>query len=412
MKILEINKFYFPQGGADKHFLDVVQLLESRGHKTAVFSMAHPRNEKSEWEKYFLSPVGYTSTYSFWEKVKGIGRMFYSIEAKRKINKILDDFQPDLVHIHNIYHQLSPIILFEIKKRNLPIVITVHDYKLVNPNYNLYLNGKIYQGCKEGKYWQCLRDKCVKNSYLKSFLAMLEMYWHNKILKTYEKNIDLYIAPSKFVKNILVQWGIDKKKIKVLPHFSFFSQTEPKNNFADTTLLYSNVVNDGRGKYGLYLGRISRAKGVDWLMNIFENMNVFQLYLAGSVEDDLNVEGRKNVKYLGFLDTKKLEEYIKNSGFIISGSRLPETFGLVALEAITAGKPFLGFKSGAYSEIIQNGFNGFLAENEKELKETIEKISRGEIKFDEEKIRQAAREKYNAKQYGATLEKIFQLLTK
>ncbi len=224
MKILEINKFNFRKGGADKHFLDVIALLESKGHKVAVFSMAHPRNEKSFWEKYFLSEVGYTREYSLWQKIKGVGRMFYSFEAKRKINKLLDDFQPDIVHIHNIYHQLSPFILFEIKKRNIPIVMTVHDYKLINPNYNLYLNGKIYNRCQKEKYWQCFIDKCVKNSYLVSLIATLEAYWHNSWLKTYQKNIDLFIVPSNFVKNILTNYKIiNKKKIIILPHFTTVS---------------------------------------------------------------------------------------------------------------------------------------------------------------------------------------------
>ncbi len=100
--------------------------------------------------------------------------MFYSFEAKRKINAILDEFKPDIVHIHNIYHQISPAILFEIKKRGIPVVMTVHDYKLINPNHSLYLDGKPYQRCANGKYYQCFFDKCVKNSYAKSFLASLK----------------------------------------------------------------------------------------------------------------------------------------------------------------------------------------------------------------------------------------------
>ena len=279
MKILEINKFHFAKGGADKHFLDVVNLLKSKNHKVAVFSMNHPKNIESQWKKYFVSMVGYTGEYNFWQKLKGVARMFHSFEAKKKINKLLDNFQPDIIHIHNIYHQLSPIILFEIKKRKIPVVMTVHDFKLINPNHNLYHGGKIYDRCKNGKYYQCFLDKCVKNSYAKSFLAMLEMYWHNSLLKTYEKNIDLYIAPSHFVKNILEEWGIAGEKIKIMPHFI-------ANN--DTTVFQHAVLDKSKSKkeeyedypnnYALHFGRISKNKGVNILLNIFKNFKDIKLY--------------------------------------------------------------------------------------------------------------------------------------
>ena len=104
--------------------------------------------------------------------------MFFSLEASRKINALLDEFEPDIVHVHNLYHQMSPAILFEIKKRGIPIVMTVHDFKLINPNHSLRLKGKAYRRCANKKYYQCFLDKCVKNSYALSLLAALEMYWH------------------------------------------------------------------------------------------------------------------------------------------------------------------------------------------------------------------------------------------
>lgn len=394
MRILQINKFNFPKGGADKHFLDLVEFLESKGHQVAVFSMRHPKNMPSQWEKYFVSTVGYTNEYSLWQKIKGIFRMFYSFETKRKINKLLDDFQPDIVHIHNIYHQLSPAILFAIKKRKIPVMMTVHDYKLINPNYSLFHNGEFYNRCKNGKYYQCLVDKCVKNSYLKSFIAVLEIYWHNKILKTYQKNIDLYIVPSLFARNILSDGGVDSRKIEILPHF--INKDKDKDNETHTTLLYSNV---SGVRYGFYFGRISKEKGADKLINIFENLNGIKLYLAGSVEDGLKINNLKNVKYLGFLGQEKLKKYIENSKFVISGSRLPETFGLIALEAIAKGKPFIGFNTGAYSEIIQNGINGYLVNSENEMKKIINEIVSGELIFNSEKIKNEALEKYNPEKF-------------
>lgn len=398
MRILQINKFHFPKGGADKHFLDLVKLLESKGHKVAEFCMLHSQNTKSEWSKYFVSTAGYTDEYNPWQKIKGVFRMFYSFEARKKINWILDDFQPDIVHIHNIYHQLSPVILFEIKKRKIPIVMTVHDYKLINPNYNLYHNGKFYNRGKSGKYYQCFLDKCVKNSYFKSFIAMLEMYWHNEILRTYKKNIDLYIVPSLFARNILSEGGVDGRKIAILPHFI------NKSEQTRTTLLYNNVAGV---RYGFYFGRISKEKGVDELIKIFNEISGAKLYLAGALENNFEIKKSGNINYLGHLNQNQLTPCIRNARFIISGSRLPETFGLVALEAISQGKPFIGFRAGAYGEIIENGANGMLAENKEELKGMVIKLLKGKWQFDEEKIQTLAFQKYSSDNYEKNLAGLF-----
>lgn len=394
MKILEINKYYFIKGGAEKHFFDVIDLLKSAGNDVAVFSMAHNKNRQSDWSKYFVSEVGYTDEHSFEKKIKGVLRMFYSWEAKKKINKVLDEFNPDVVHIHNIYHQLSPAILFEIKRRKIPIIMTVHDYKLVNPNYNLFHKGKFYDRCKNGKFYECLLDKCIKDSYVKSFIAMLEMYWH-EVLGTYRKNIDMYIVPSEFVKNILIERGIDEGRIEVMPHF--ISST--KNDAFEKN-------KESAEKYALFFGRITKGKGVEELVDVFENKKDMKLYLAGNIEDESIAKKNDNVKYLGFLGKDLLKKYIKNAGFIVSPSRLPETFGLVALEAISEGVPFIGYNSGAYSEIIENGKNGYLVKDKEELRELVEKLSQSN-NFDNEEIKRKALAKYDAKVYYSKLMNIF-----
>lgn len=393
MKILEINKYFFVKGGAEKHFFDVVDLLEKNGHEVAVFSMSHDKNLNSRWSNYFLSTVGYTDEFTLVQKIKGVFRMFYSFEAKKKINRLLDEFNPDLVHVHNIYHQLSPMILFEIKKRNIPIVMTVHDYKLVNPNYNLFYQGKFYNRCLDGKYYQCFLDRCFKNSYFQSFLAMLEMYWH-EFFGTYKKNIDLYIVPSEFVKNILIERGVDKDKIRVLPHFISSAKKEETQE------------KEGE-KFALCMGRISKEKGVNDVVSIFSQLNGVSLYLAGSIENGFKIPNSKNIKYLGHLSKEELEKYIQESMCVISGSKLPETFGLVALESISQGKPFVGFNTGAYGEIIKNGENGYLAKNKNEMKGIFEDIISGKIVFNEDKIKYEANLKYDRKAYMNLLINIF-----
>lgn len=377
--------------------MDVVELLQERGHRVAVFSMKHQKNFESRWQKYFLSYVGYNREDSnFWEKIKGVGRMFYSFEANKKINQLLDDFDPEIVHIHNIYHQLSPCILFEIKKRNIPVVMTVHDYKLVNPNHSLFLNGKFYNRCREGKFYQCFLDKCVKDSYLKSLLATLESYWH-KWLGTYEKNIDLYIAPSVFVRKILIERGINPGKIIVMAHFSEDNKISVENKKPKT-------------RYALYFGRISKEKGIDVLIDIFNELKV-PLYLVGAVEGNFEIQKSKFIEHLGFLEQEELKKKIAAADLVVSGSQLPETFGLAALEALSLGKPFVGFDSGAFGEIVENEKEGFICKDRREFSKSIKKI------WEDEELRQYMSKKaiekagkFTKNEYAVKLEGIFKSL--
>jgi len=389
MKILEINKFNFAKGGADRHFMDLTKLLRDRGNEVAVFAMEHSKNEFSPWKKYFVSYVGYNHGDStLWQKIKGTVRMFYSLESRKKISRLLDDFRPDIVHIHNIYHQISPSILSVIKKRGLPIVMTVHDYSLVCPDYLMDCNGKNWEEIKQKGWIYFVKNKCFKNSYLKSFLAILRFRLHKR-LNIYDKNIDLYISPSQFTKNILVKNGLKENKIMVLPHFYARDSLEEKSQV--------NI----RKKYVLYAGIISKNKGIKELVDVFQNIKNISLYLAGRKEEGFTLKKRENIKYIGFLSHKELSRYIKNALFLVSFSRLPETFGLIALDAISNGKPFIGFDSGAYGEIIKNAKSGYICKDLNEMKEKIEKLSNDEKLrnlFSQNALKKA--QEFNQKQYG------------
>ncbi len=357
MKILEINKFNFLKRGAEKHFLDLITLLEEE-NEVAVFSMKHRKNKPTSWNKYFVSYVGYSKEDSWKDKIKGMGRIFWSFEARKKIRKILDDFNPQIVHIHNIYHQISPSILGEIKKRNIPIIMTVHDHNLICPNYNFSFQGIDWEKLGNFKTLKFIFKKGFKNSYFKSILAILE-YFFNKATKVYERNIDLYISPSKFLKDSLVKYGIQEKKIIVLPHFANPDTVEHTEEKED---------------HVLYFGSISNEKGFQTLIETIKNLPEVNFKLAGQIEKESKIKNLPNLKFLGFLDQQELKKEIKKSSFVISASQLPETFGLTALEAIENGRPFVGFPSGAIPEIIEDLQEGFLCKTKKEFREKIKKL--------------------------------------
>jgi len=397
MKILEVNKFNYLKGGADRHFLELVELLKAEGNEVAVFAMDDAKNKFSPWSKYFVSYVGYGANDSLWSKIKGALTRFYSLEAKRKMRKLLDDFKPDVVHIHNIYHQISPSILPEIKKKNIPLVMTVHDNKLVYPHY---LPARDSNDVRNFSFSDFVLRRKFKNSLLKSFLVALE-FEIVRYFNLYDKYIDAYLAPSQFTKNKLMEGGIAEEKIIVLPHFSFRQNPVEKSEPSRTE------------KYVLHYGRLSKDKGVDRLIEIFKDLPEINLYLAGKIEDDLKIPNLPNIQYLGFLSPKEIEKLIDNALLVVSASRLWETFGLVALETMLSGKPFIGFSGGAYAEIVENAHSGYLVEDEQEMREKIKKL------VDDEKLRKIfcknALERakfFSAEMYYPKLRDIFQKLTK
>ena len=203
MKILLINNHHRALGGAERYYLGLAKLLKSKGHQVAHFSVVHQKNINSKWKKYFVSYINLRNNgpKNF---LKKISRMFYSLEAKHKIGLLLNDFSPDIVHINNIYHFITPSILGEIKKRGIPIVQTVHDYQLISPNSNLYYDGKVCEITKPDSYYKAFFLK-QNSSYTATFMSILVSYVQH-LFKFFEKNVDVFITPSIFMKNKLLQY--------------------------------------------------------------------------------------------------------------------------------------------------------------------------------------------------------------
>ena len=393
MNILEINKFYYPRRGAERHFLDVIDLLRQHGHDVAVFAMDDERNVARDYEKYFVSYAGYNQhDATVWQRVKGVGRLFWSFEARRKLARLLDEYRPDIVHIHNIYHQLSLSILPIIKKRGIPIVMTVHDYHLISPDKDQY-----YESGRA--YWKFLFVK--KYGFGKRLLLILKMYWE-RCFRFYEKAVAVYIVPSEYCKRILVRGGVAAEKIRVVPHFV-------SGVFAHDT---SGGVNEETEEYALYFGALSSAKGADKLVASFDRLR-YPLVLAGGAEGGFAVPKSKWVRHVGWQSQAELIRLIRKAKFVVSGSALPETFGLIALEALACGKPFFGLQAGALSAIVINGENGMLAANWEDLEKNVREFLSGNTKLlDGVTIRKQALERFGEERYYAEIHKVFKFLKK
>ncbi len=351
MRIILANKFNHLKGGADKYFLDLADILAGAGMEVAKFSMASPENLADRHERYFVSQVDFNKGNLF-QKLKAAGRLLYSFEAARKFERLVADFKPDLVHIHNIYHQISPSILPVAKRHGLPVIMHLHDYKLLCPNYRMFNRQGICEKCKGGKFYHCALDRCLKDSFSKSLLGSLEMYLQHKILKIWDRNIDLYIAPSEFMRAKAIEWGVEPGKIAVLPYFIKTAEFRPGGHGDD---------------YLLFFGRLSPEKGIDTLIEAVEKLPEVKLKIVGPgpefqvLKERIGSSGLKDrVELLGPKYGEELKALVRNSLAVVVPSRWYEVSGIVNLEAAALGRPIIASDIGGIGEIVKDGINGLL----------------------------------------------------
>jgi glycogen synthase len=168
MKILMVNKFHYVKGGSERYYFALKRLLERHGHTVIDFSMKDEKNEPSAYSEYFVDNVDYNQNPGTWDKVKMGLNIIYSKAARDKFEALVQKEKPDVVHLHLFQHQLSPSILDVLKKYEIPAVYTAHDLKMLCLNYKMMHHGKVCEECRGGKYYNCAKNRCVKDSFAKS----------------------------------------------------------------------------------------------------------------------------------------------------------------------------------------------------------------------------------------------------
>lgn len=348
MRILSVNKFYYIKGGCERYMFNLNQLLEEKGYQIIQFSMEHPANRESQYSSFFVSQVDFFSPNSFPNKFKAGLRVIYSSEAERKIDSLIKKTNPQLAHLQNIAHQLSPSILFALERNQVPIIQTLHDLKLACPTYTMYTQDRICEKCISGKYYNAFLKRCNKGSLPASFMNVVEMYTH-KAFRSYGK-VDLFISPSIFLRNKLIESGVDPERIQYIPNFI---------NAKDFSPHYGN---DG---YLLYFGQLISMKGVDVLLNAMREFPDIHLVIAGQGKEKKRYETMAhqfniNVSFVGFQSGKTLQKLIKNSLAVIVPSVSYENQPYAILEAFAFGKIVVGSRLGGIPELIDPGRDGFL----------------------------------------------------
>jgi glycosyltransferase involved in cell wall biosynthesis len=363
MKILLINKFLYPRGGDAICTLDTGKLLRAHGHEVVFWGMDHPDNPDYPHKDLFVDNIDFQNGGGAKKQLVTAMNILYSFEAKHKVQKLIETMRPDVVHLNNFAHQISPSVLDAIKRFNIPVVMTMHDYKLVCPAYSMLLDGKPCERCKNGKYYHCFLNRCTKGSRAKSLINTIEMYLHHQILHIYDK-LDMLISPSRFLRDKCHEMGL-KREIVHLPNFVPVVDCQPQYEWTEKAITY--------------VGRLSVEKGVHTLIEAMKGLDIrLKIIGEGPLRTELEAKVRNekidNVTFLGYRTGDELKNEIKNSIAGVLSSECYENNPRSVIEAFALGKPVIGARIGGIPELVRDNETGwtFEAGNAADLRAKIE----------------------------------------
>ena len=369
MKVLLVNKFFFIKGGAETVYFQERDMLKQAGVQVIDFSMHHDNNFPSDYADYFVSNVDYHKESNLLGGIKTAVNFIHNSQACKKMLALLEKERPDIVHFHNIYHQLTPALIKVARNFGCKTVLTAHDYKIVCPAYSMLRDGKVCDSCITGTVFNAFRYRCQEGSASKSLLLSLEATWQY-IAQNYQA-LDVIVSPSVFL----------------------------------------------RGGYMLYFGRLSREKGVATLLAAHKKMqNSAPLKVVGHgpLHDELAAK-YPDVEFLGYVQQgESLDKLIKHARAVILPSECYENCSMAILAAMSLGKPVIGSRIGGIPEQIRDGIEGILFEpgNAQELANAMDALADSQDKARNMGLHGRARlsEKYALSKHMDTLQALYKEL--
>lgn len=344
LKVLNVGQNYFVRGGSDKYQFQLEKLLTRRGHATIPFASSQSANRPSTWADYFPKSVDFDHPGP-----ADLVRFVYSPAARDCVKRLLDDAKPDLAHLHIYYGQLTSSILRPIMEAGIPIVQTLHEYKLVCPVYSLVSRDRVCEACSGGRFWNALPRRCNRGSLPRTALSVVESYV-SRLLGSVSA-VDRFIAVSHFQRAKIVEMGVPADKVTTIHHFVDCAGTMPAT---------------GDGEHVLYFGRLERLKGIFTLLDAVTPLaDVPVLFVGdGGARDELEREIRRrgltHVRLLGFRTGDELTALVRASIATVLPSLWYEPFGLTVIETFAEGRPVIGSRIGGISELIDDGVDGYL----------------------------------------------------
>jgi glycosyltransferase involved in cell wall biosynthesis len=335
MKILLIHNFYRFRGGEDRYVNILAETLHGKGHQVVQFFYDSRRIDAFHWFQKCLLPF----------------RLIHSPAVNKKLEKLVKEEKPDLAVVHNLSPLLSLSLLRVLKRNHIPVLKRLENYKFLCLN-GLFLrnNFSVCEICKQGNFWAGIIYRCYQRRFFASLGVALPEFIHRR-LNTVIKFADLFLASSQFVETKFLEAGFPGEKIVVYP------------NFLDFEPLDSTV---SPGDYAIFLGRLSKEKGLLTLLKAFKGLPEFPLKIIGEgpmaaeLIEYVRLNRLKNVSFEGFIDGERKREMLKNARFLIFPSECYESFGYTIIESYACGVPVVASDSGGARELVQERETGFL----------------------------------------------------
>jgi glycosyltransferase involved in cell wall biosynthesis len=351
VRILHVNKFLYRRGGAEAYMLDLAELQRAEGHQVEFFAMRHPDNLPASFGDLFPSYVEFeTAPPSIADKARAAGRMLWSTSAARGMEQVLRAFRPDVVHLHNIYHQLSPSILRPAGRARVPTVMTLHDYKLACPTYRFLDTHGICEACLPRRFWNPALRRCNRGSLAASTLSGVELTVHT-FAGAYGP-VHRFACPSRFLEAKMRAGRVYPERLRWVP------------NYVDASAIATKSVPGGNV---VYAGRLSEEKGVDVLLEALARAPELRADVVGDgpardslagLAPSLGVEDR--VRFRGRLAAADVHEAMREAAVVVLPSRWYENMPITVLESFAAGVPVVASALGGMPELIEDGVDGIL----------------------------------------------------
>ena len=348
MKILIVHNKYKLCGGEERVFNNEVRLLEKNGNKV---------------EKIIVDNTEINTIFSI---IRTGILSFYNPVSSKMIRNTVDEFDPDLIHIHNFFPLISPSVFFRRSRKTIPVVMTLHNYRLVCANAMLFRKNDICEKCVKKKIpLMGILYKCYRNSALQTLTVVLIVAFH-KFIGTWKNRVNKYICLTEFQKRKILESSLNLKE----------DQIEVKTNF---------VFDQGfeiykRNSFYIYVGRIDIEKGVETIVEAFRGTE-YKLKIIGQGSNQEYIknicESNENIEFLGARDHGFVMMQMKIARGLIFPSKIYEGFPMVITEALSCGTPVITSDIGSQAEIITDGFNGlqFRMNDPEDLRRKVEILS-------------------------------------
>lgn len=351
LRLVNINNYHYRRGGSDVVYFDHAKLMAEIGWANAYFSMHHPKNEETPWSRFFVDELEFGHDYPVIQKAIMATKVVYSFEAQRKLRALLQVFQPDIAHLHCVYHHLSPSILPVLKRAGIPIVMTAHDLKLACPAYKMLNAEGICERCRTGSVLNVVSHRCIRGSYSASLVVAVESALQRR-MDTYRRTLDKVIVPSRFFGQKLQEWGWPPDRLEYVPNYVDAQAFSPRFD---------------PGDYYLYFGRLAPEKGVGTLLRACHTAGV-ALKVAGTGPEERELRALDErlggvANFLGYKSGNELHELIRGARAVVLPSEWYENAPMSVLESFALGKPVIGARIGGIPEMILEGQNGWTFES-------------------------------------------------